>query len=67
MRPPRRRPRSRVLCFDLVNGASLRAFQIDGVTAFVLFQGTDAELESTRPILEAISASLAHRASGEGE
>ena len=50
------------LCLDLVNGASLRAFQIDGVTAFVLSQGTDEELESTRPILEAISDSLTYRA-----
>ena len=48
------------LCFDLVNGAHLRAVQIGRVTAFVLYQGTDAELESTREILEAMTASLAY-------
>ncbi|HUG90666.1 MAG TPA: hypothetical protein VML55_07530 [Planctomycetaceae bacterium] len=48
------------LCFDLVNGASVRAVQIGPVTAFVLYQGTDDELESTRPILEAITASLSY-------
>jgi hypothetical protein len=46
------------LCFDLVNGAALRAFQIGEVTGFVLYQGTDDELQTTREVLEAITASL---------
>jgi hypothetical protein len=48
------------LCLDLVNGASLRAVQIGRVTAFVLYQGTDDELETTREVLEAITASLTY-------
>jgi hypothetical protein len=46
------------VCYDLVNSAVLRAFQTNEKTVFVLFQGTDHELFSTRPELEAISASL---------
>lgn len=46
------------VCLELINSASLRALQSGGVTAFVLYQATDQELEETRPILEAISSSL---------
>lgn len=53
------------VCLELINGASLRALQAGDVTAFVLYQGTDQELEETRPILEAISSSL--RLDGTGE
>ena len=46
------------VCLELINSASLCALQNGGVTALVLYQGTDHELEETRPILEAISSSL---------
>ncbi|MBW3543096.1 MAG: hypothetical protein KY476_22790 [Planctomycetes bacterium] len=46
------------VCLDLINSAFLRAFRTDRATAFVMYQGTDRELESTGPILEAISAGL---------
>jgi hypothetical protein len=47
------------VCFELINSAFLRAFQTERFTVLVLYQGFDAELEMTRPMLEAISASLA--------
>ncbi len=47
------------VCLELINTASLRAFEAPGFTAVVLFQGTDHELRETRPVLEAITASLA--------
>lgn len=46
------------VCLELINSAFLRAFRADAGTAFVLYQGTDHELEETGPILQAISASL---------
>jgi hypothetical protein len=46
------------VCFELINSAFLRAFQTERFTVLVLYQGFDAELETTRPLLEAISASL---------
>src|SRR5580704_9701761 len=47
------------VCFELINSAFLRAFQTERFTVLVLYQGFDAELEMTLPLLEAISASLA--------
>jgi hypothetical protein len=46
------------VCLELVNSAFLRAFRLGESSALVLYQGTDHELEDTRPILEEISASL---------
>lgn len=46
------------ICLELVNGAFLRSIAADDFHLLVYFQGTDHELEETRPILEAISASL---------
>ena len=47
------------VCFELINSAFLRSFQTERYTVLVLYQGFDGELETTRPLLEAISASLA--------
>lgn len=46
------------VCYDLVNSASVRAVQTSELTAMVLFQGTDHELETTRDQLDSITASL---------
>jgi hypothetical protein len=45
--------------YELINSAFLRAVEIGSRTALILYQGTDHELESTRTVLEAISASFA--------
>jgi hypothetical protein len=47
------------VCFELISSAFLRAFRAERFTVLVLSQGFDGELETTRPLLEAISASLA--------
>jgi len=47
------------VCFELINSAFIRSFQTEHFTVLVLYQGFDAELETTRLLLEAISASLA--------
>ena len=47
------------VCLELINSAFLRAFQTEDFTALVYYQGTDHELEHTRPVLERISESLA--------
>jgi hypothetical protein len=46
------------VCLELINSAFLRSFQTDQLTVLVLYQGFDGELVETRPLLEAISASL---------
>lgn len=46
------------VCYDLVNSASVRAFQTSESTVMVLYQGTDHELETTRDQLVAMSSSL---------
>jgi hypothetical protein len=46
------------VCYDLVNSASVRAFQTPDQTVMVLYQGTDKELDETRSLMEGISASL---------
>lgn len=46
------------ICYDLVNSATVRAFQTSDRTVMVMYQGTDIELETTREQLVAISASL---------
>ena len=46
------------VCYDLLNSATLRAFQTSNQTVLVMFQGTDHELETTRLQMESISASL---------
>jgi hypothetical protein len=54
------------VCFELINSAFLRSFQTERFTVLVLYQGFDGELETTRPLLEAISASLAFAGEEEG-
>ncbi len=44
--------------YELINSAFLRVCPAGSMTALVLYQGTDHELEHTRPILEAITQSL---------
>lgn len=46
------------VCLELINSACLRAFRTDRHTVFVLFQATDEEMEETRQVMQAISASL---------
>lgn len=46
------------VCYDLVNSATVRAFQTREQTVMVLYQGTDHELEITRNQLQAITESL---------
>ncbi len=46
------------VCLDVVNSAFLRAIRTRHFSAFVLYQGTDVELEETRAVLESITASL---------
>jgi hypothetical protein len=46
------------ICLDMLNTACLRSFRTGRFTVFILFQGCDAELEETRPVLEAITHSL---------
>jgi hypothetical protein len=44
--------------FELVNSAFLRAFPRGSRTVLVIYQGTDHELETVKPQLEQITASL---------
>ena len=44
--------------YELINSAFLRACPAGPATILILYQGTDHELEHTRPILEQISTSL---------
>lgn len=46
------------VCYDLVNSATVRAFQNTDVTVMVLYQATDHELLTTRDQLLAITSSL---------
>lgn len=46
------------VCSELINSAYLRVFNTELFTAFVLYQGTDQDLQTTRKALEAISTSL---------
>ncbi|WP_339728148.1 hypothetical protein [uncultured Gimesia sp.] len=46
------------VCSELINSAYLRIFKTELFTAFVLYQGTDQDLETTLKDLEAISTSL---------
>lgn len=46
------------VCSELINSAYLRVFKTELFTAFILYQGTDQELETTLKDLEAISKSL---------
>jgi hypothetical protein len=46
------------VCFELISSAFLRAFRAEQFTVLILYQGFDGELETARPLLEAISASL---------
>jgi hypothetical protein len=46
------------VCFELISSAYLRAFRAGRITVLVHYQGYDVELETTRPLLEGISASL---------
>ncbi|MEX0725908.1 MAG: hypothetical protein WEB58_17945 [Planctomycetaceae bacterium] len=45
--------------FELVNSAFVRCFQADDFTGVVLYQGTDLELETTQPEMDAMTKSLA--------
>ncbi len=46
------------VCSELINSAYLRLFKTDLFTVFILYQGTDQELETTLSDLEDISNSL---------
>jgi len=46
------------VCLELINSAYLRAFRTGEFTALILYQGTDAELQACKQILEEISDSL---------
>ena len=46
------------VCFELIAAAQLRCFAAGGSTVLVLSQGTDAELDDYRPLLDAMNASL---------
>jgi hypothetical protein len=46
------------VCLDLVNTAAMIAFQAIDQSVLVIFQGEDRELESTRPVMEAITRTL---------
>ncbi len=46
------------VCFELISSAFLRSCRTERFTVLVLYQGFDGELETTLPLLEAISASL---------
>lgn len=50
--------------YEIINTAYVRACPAGSRTALILYQGMDRELESTRPILEAITASLEWDESG---
>jgi hypothetical protein len=47
------------VCLDMLNTACLRSFRTGRFTVFILYQGCDAELDETRPVLDAITHSLA--------
>ena len=55
------------VALELVNSAFVRCFQADGYTGLVLYQGTDLELETTRPEMEAITKSLILAKPGDDE
>lgn len=46
------------VCLELIATAKVEAYQIGDRTAMILFQCADAELETQRPILDAMTASL---------
>ncbi|MGC1273007.1 MAG: hypothetical protein WBC44_04825 [Planctomycetaceae bacterium] len=46
------------VCVELIAAARIEAFHAGNSTVMVLFQGADAELESRRPVLDAMTASL---------
>ena len=46
------------VCLELIAGARVEAFQAGERTAMVLFQAADAELETVRPVLDAMTASV---------
>ncbi len=46
------------VCSELINSAYLRTFETELFTAFVLYQGTDQDLQESLKDLEAISESL---------
>ena len=47
------------VCSELINSAYLLVLKTEQFTAFILYQGTDQELETTLTDLKAISQSLA--------
>lgn len=47
-------------CFDLVNTATIRAFQRTGETYLILSQAEDRELPAVEPVFQAMTASLTH-------
>jgi hypothetical protein len=52
---------------DLINSAFLRAARLGPLTALVLYQGTDQELERTLAVMESISATLAADDEADGD
>ncbi len=49
------------MCLELTNSAFLKSFRTEELTALVLYQATDSELEQFREELEAITRSLTWR------
>ena len=45
-------------CFELLNSVALSSVRSSKMTLLVWWQGTDHELESTRPILDGITQSV---------
>lgn len=48
-------------CFDLMNTATIRAFQQSGETFLILSQAEDRELPAVEPVFRAMTASLTHQ------
>ena len=55
------------VCLEMINSAFLRVCRTDEFTALVLYQGTDHELNDTRPLLEQITKTLTFEPSEEHE
>ncbi len=51
---------------DLVNSVALRAFEAEGKSALVIYQGIDREIEQMRPQFEAVTESLTFGETDEG-
>ena len=52
------------VCFELIAAAHVRAYRAGERTVLVLFQGSDEELETRRPVLDAMTDSVRVEADG---